>query len=202
MTYCNLRPDLEAIQQWVPPKSRILDLGCGDGALLNHLIQNKAAYGYGIEIDPANIEQCISKGVNVLEYDLNSGLSRFKDNSFDLVVMTQALQAVKAPDIMLQDMLRVGKESIVTFPNFGHWRIRMDLALRGRMPMSKSLPYNWYNTPNIHLCTFRDFEALCQALNIQVLDRTVVDHQFRKTSLMQWFPNVFGEVAIYRITRF
>lgn len=196
-----LRPDLQAIQGWVAPNSRVLDLGCGDGLLLHHLVHQKNSEGYGIEINPDNIEQCIARGINVLEYDLNSGLTAFSSQSFDLVIMTQALQAVKSPDLMLEEMLRIGKESIITFPNFGHWRCRTNLLTSGRMPETKSLPYHWYNTPNIHLCTFKDFEALCKERKIKVINRTVVDHAFRDSLLMQLFPNFFGEVAIYHVTR-
>ncbi len=196
-----MRPDLQTIQAWVTPKSRVLDLGCGDGRLLHHLTESKQIEGYGIEIDPDNIERCIETGVNVLEYDLNTGLSAFKDNSFDLVIMTQALQAVRYPDKVLQEMLRIGTESIITFPNFGYWKCRSDLLLKGRMPVSESLPYHWYNTPNIHLCTFKDFERLCSKSDIKVIRRTVVDAEYRNSALMRWFPNLFGAVAIYHLAK-
>lgn len=194
-----MRTDLEIISQWVKPNSRLLDLGCGDGALLHHLQKNKQVKGYGLEIDPQNLTQCIAAGVNVIEQNLNNGLGNFQDNSFDLVLMTQALQTVRRPDRLLDEMLRVGKESIITFPNFGYWRTRLYLLRKGRMPVSKSLPYTWYNTPNIHLCTFKDFEALCYRKQIKILNRTVVDHSHNKGLSSRILPNLFGEIAIYRV---
>ncbi len=197
-----MRSDLEIICGWIQPSSRILDLGCGDGTLLAYLQQHKQVQGYGLEIDPNNITACLQKGVNVIEQDLDQDdLSHFKDKSFDLVVMTQALQAVRSPDIMLDEMLRMGRECIITFPNFGHWRLRFYLAQKGRMPMSKTLPYTWYNTPNIHLCTFKDFEELCTQKNIYIKRRTVVDNEHRTRWSNQVFPNLFGQIAIYQVSR-
>ncbi len=152
-----LRPDLTIIQQWIRPESEILDLGCGEGELLSYLKTEKNVHGYGLEINPEKLTACIRNGVNVIEQNLDNGLSNFEDQSIDTVVMTQALQAVQRPDELLDEMLRIGKEAIVTFPNFGYWKTRFYLLLKGRMPMSDTLPYNWYDTPNIHMCTFRDF---------------------------------------------
>lgn len=196
-----MRNDLLAIQDRIQSGSKVLDLGCGDGDLLEYLANNKQVDGYGLEIDEAGILACVSKGVNVIEQDLDSGLSNFNTQSFDLVVMTQALQAVQYPDKILDEMLRIGKESIITFPNFGHWRCRTHLLLKGKMPVSDSLPYSWYDTPNIHLCTFRDFESLCRQKNIHILDRAVVDHEYKDSLTMKWLPNWFGEVAIYHVSR-
>ncbi|MDF3031587.1 MAG: metW [Moraxellaceae bacterium] len=196
-----MRLDLALAEQWVGPGSRVLDLGCGDGELLAHLRDNFGVHGYGIEIDPDRITSAIYRGVNVIQQDLNRGLGNFRDGSFDTVIMTQALQAVEKPDALLDDMLRVGREAIITFPNFAHWSARLDIALRGRMPVSEALPYSWYNTPNIHLCTFRDFDALCAAKHIRVLDRLAVDGGQQGSFLARLFPNVFGEIAIYRVTR-
>ena len=196
-----MRPDLIAIQDRIKAGSRVLDLGCGDGSLLEYLQEHKQVKGYGLEIDADGIQSCVVKGVNVIEQDLDSGLGNFDSQSFDLVVMTQALQAVKFPDKVLDEMLRVGKESIITFPNFGHWRCRAHLLLKGKMPVSDSLPYSWYDTPNIHLCTFRDFEALCRHKNIQILHRAVVDHDYEDSILMKLLPNWFGEVAIYHVAK-
>jgi len=197
-----VRADLEIIEPWIQPRAHILDLGCGDGTLLHFLHQNKEVTGYGLEIEPNQINECLKKGVNVLQQDLDlKGLGNFQDHSFDAVLMTQALQAVRNPDIMLEEMLRLGKESIITFPNFGHWRCRGYLGLKGRMPMSKTLPFTWYNTPNIHFCTFKDFEALCYQKNIRILNRTVVDSSHHDRRLINLWPNMLGEIAIYRVSR-
>lgn len=196
-----MRHDLATIQQWIQPKANVLDLGCGDGTLLAHLRETKEVFGYGLEINQDQILECVKNNVNVIEQDLDQGLDNFDSNSFDVVIMTQALQAVHYPDRVIDDMLRVGKECIITFPNFAHWRCRLYLALRGRMPVSKTLPYTWYNTPNIHLCTFKDFEALCFRKKLKILNRTVVDMNYRDGFLQRFFPNLFGETAIYRISR-
>jgi methionine biosynthesis protein MetW len=195
-----MRPDLELISEWIAPDSRMLDLGCGDGMLLAHLAAHRGVTGYGLEIDPANVERCIATGVNVLQYDLNRGLGDFRDASFDVVVMTQTLQAVDHPNLLLEEMLRVGREGIVTFPNFGHYRCRLSLAL-GRMPMSRALPNTWYDTPNIHLCTVADFEELCAKLGIAILQRAVVDHAHRSSLGLRLFPGLLGEICLYRIKR-
>ena len=197
----SLRADLQIIQQWIKPASHVLDLGCGNGELLHYLQNHKQVHGYGLEIDPDNINACIAKGVNVIEKNLDHSLDNFEDRSFDTVVMTQALQAVHYPDRILEDMLRIGREAILTFPNFGHWRCRLYLGLKGRMPVSEFMPYTWYNTPNIHFCTFTDFEKLCHERSVKILDRLVVDQTHRSSTLSAMWPNLLGEVAIYRVTR-
>lgn len=196
-----MRRDHQIISEWIQPDSKVLDLGCGQGELLSGLKQCKNTIGYGLEIDSDNITRCISKGVNVIEQDLDTGLGNFKDQAFDSVVMTQALQAVKQPDVLLDEMLRIGKEAVITFPNFGHWKTRTYLGFKGRMPISKTLPYTWYNTPNIHLCTFKDFEALCYRKELKILERTVVDQQHQDHWSIRLWPNLLGEIAIYRVTR-
>jgi methionine biosynthesis protein MetW len=196
-----LRADLAIIADLVNPGARVLDLGCGEGELLARLRADKAVNGYGLEIDPGNITICIRKGVNVIEQDLNAGLGNFADDSFDMVVMTETLQSVKAPVQMLKEMLRIGRECIVTFPNFGHWRCRTYLATRGRMPVSEHLPHSWYDTPNIHLCTFLDFERLCQAERFNIIERFVVDAAHANRPLINRFPNFFGTFAFYRLGR-
>jgi methionine biosynthesis protein MetW len=196
-----LRQDLHIIEQWIKPNSQVLDLGCGEGLLLKHLKENKNVRGYGLEIDSEKITQCIANGLNVIEQDLDKGLNNFKSDSMNTVIMTQALQAVARPDLMIEEMLRIGEEAIVTFPNFGYWRIRFYLMLKGRMPMSDTMPYNWYDTPNIHFCTFRDFEVLCHEKGIRILNKTVVDGQYREHFSMKMWPSFLGEIAIYRIKR-
>ncbi len=196
-----MRLDLALAEQWVEPGARVLDLGCGDGELLAHLRDAFGVRGYGLEIDADKITACIARGVNVVEQNLNTGLGNFRDGSFDTVIMTQALQAVEKPDVLLEDMLRVGREAIITFPNFAHWTTRFYLTLKGMMPVSEALPYTWYNTPNIHLCTFHDFDALCRDKGIRVLDRLAVDGGQQGSVLAKLFPNLFGEIAIYRLTR-
>lgn len=197
-----MRADLTLIEPWVRPGTHVLDLGCGDGTLLAHLQEKKNVQGYGIEIDEAQITRCIEKGVNVIQHNLDSkGLKSFADQQFDTVIMTQALQAVRQPDVMLEEMLRLGQQGIVTFPNFGYWRCRQYLLWHGKMPMSKTLPHTWYNTPNIHLCTFKDFEALCKKKGIKILNRTVVDSDFSQNRFAKMWPNLFAEFAVYRISR-
>ena len=196
----NLRPDLAIIVRWIRRGARVLDLGCGDGTLLAHLARHLDVTGYGLEIDPDNVSRGIRVGVNVIQMDLNEGcLDQYETNSFDYVVMTQALQEAQHPERLLADMLRIGREGIVTFPNFGHWRYRTHLGLRGRMPVSNGLPNHWYDTPNIHLCTVEDFEDLCRERGYQILGRRVVDKRHRSNRLMQLAPNLLGEIALYSL---
>lgn len=195
-----MRADLDIINNWVAEGSRVLDLACGDGALLAHLEQRGVA-GYGLEIDPNNITACIRRGVDVLEQNLDEGLDNFDAQSYDTVIMTQALQVLRRPDLTLDEMLRVGREAIITFPNFAYWRCRAHLALKGRMPVSKTLPHRWYDTPNIHLSTFADFERLCDAKQIRIRDRAVGNSQYEAHWVSHLWPNLFGEVAIYRVCR-
>lgn len=195
-----MRIDLNEIQHWIAQSSRVLDLGCGDGTLLKFLIDNKGVQGYGLEIDAEQINACIDKGLNVIEQNLDQGLGNFGDKTFDTVIMTQALQTLHFPHLVLDEMLRVGKECIVTFPNFGHWKARLHLALQGRMPVSDLLPYEWYNTPNIHFCTFKDFEVLCRERHIRVISRQVVNEQSGQ-ALKDFMPNLFGETAIYHLSK-
>lgn len=196
-----MRADLDIIQNWITPGSRVLDLGCGDGSLLEFLKSNKGVSEIGLEIAEANITACLAKGVNVIEQDLNKSLRNFKDKSFDTVLLTQTLQAVSYPDVIIDEMLRIGKNCIVTFPNFGNWRSRLYLFSRGRMPVSNFMPYEWYNTPNIHFCTVRDFDVLCKERNIKVITRTVVDHLHKGSWMIKAWPNFLGETAIYHISR-
>lgn len=196
-----MRADLEIISEWIRPRSHVLDLGCGDGTLLAHLRDNRQVTGYGLEIDEVKIIKCIHVGVNVIHANLEAGLADFNDDTFDYVVMTQTLQAVQHTERLLDEMLRVGREGIVTFPNFGHWKCRFQLALGGRMPVVKVLPHAWYDTPNVHLSTIKDFEELCRRKKIRLLQRSVVDHWHRSSLGMRWLPNLLGELALYRLGR-
>ncbi len=196
-----MRPDLKIIADLINPGARVLDLGCGEGDLLAHLQADKAVNGYGLEIDPDNITTCVRKGVNVIEQNLDEGLNNFANDSFDMVIMTETLQSVRAPVDLLKEMLRIGNECIVTFPNFGHWRCRLYLARNGRMPVSEHLPYSWYETPNIRLCTFLDFERVCQDLRLTIIERFVVDAAHTNRPLINRFPNFFGTFAFYRLGR-
>lgn len=197
----NLRSDLDIISEWIAPRARVLDLGCGDGALLRYLQDSAGVTGYGLEIDADYVTESIKAGVNVIQMDLDAGLEDFETGSFDYVVMTQALQVVHHPDRLLDEMLRIGEEGIVTFPNFGHWKSRVQLGLLGRMPLSRALPAQWYDTANIHLCTVRDFEALCAELDIRITSRTMTDHRHRTSPWMQGLPNLMGEIALYSLRR-
>ena len=193
-----LRTDQSLIAKWIKNNARVLDLGCGDGALLANLQQDQNVSGYGIEIDEKNIISCLENGVNVIQTDLDAGLSQFDSNTFDYVIMTQTLQAIYYPEKLLTEMTRVGQEAIVTFPNMAHWKCRIQMVLGGHMPKSKTLPYEWHNTPNIHLCSLDDFENLCAEKNIEILERTTVDHAHQINLGMSILPNLLGEVAIYR----
>lgn len=189
-----LRADLQLIYDWITPDAHVLDLGCGDGALLSELTTRKNVSGYGVEIDTDNVLSAIQKGVNVIQGDLESGLSEFGTQSFDVVVLSQTIQAMQRSEDILVDMLRVGKQAIVTFPNFGYWKNRLQI-LKGHMPISESMPYQWYNTPNIHWCMLQDFDALCAKNNIKVLERTVMSGGRR----IDFMPNLLGSLAFYRV---
>lgn len=199
----NIRPEFELISDWIIPNSHVLDLGCGDGQLLTYLRDKSNVTGYGMEIDPDKNIKAMEAGLNVIQsnLDVNNICDYFDEGSFDYLIMTQAIQVVTRPDLLLDEMLAVGKQCIITFPNFGHWRMRLQLLLNGRMPETETLPYRWYDTPNIRMCTFKDFEALCAEKNIEVVDRTVVNSSHQHGWGMKLFPNWLGEVALYKIQR-
>ncbi len=195
------RVDFKVIEAWMKPQARVLDLGCGDGTLLARLRDRHQVSGYGVEIDIRKIIGCIEKGVPVIQADLDTGLRDFESDSVDFVVLSQTLQAMRYPHYLLREMLRVGQEAIVSFPNIGHWLARAQLGLGGQMPRTPSLPYNWYNTPNIHLHTLRDFESLCHEEGIELLERRVLDRYGRSGFLARELPNWFAATAMYRIQR-
>ena len=188
------RQDFAIIANWVGFGSKVLDLGCGDGELLQFLRGGLEVKGYGVEKDDANWLACMQNGSNVIQMDLEDGLSGFEDQSFDTVILSQTLQAMHNTEEIVQEMLRVGCEIIVTFPNFGYWRNRLQIT-KGRMPVSKILPYQWYDTPNVHLCTINDFDEFCKNHKITILERCVITN----TKTIQFMPNLLGNLAMYRL---
>jgi methionine biosynthesis protein MetW len=195
------RPDLEIIANWIAPGSRVLDLGCGDGSLLLHLSRTRAVTGYGLELDDAYIPVGIAHGLNIIQCDLNRGLSDFENDSFDYVILSLTLPGVENPAPLLDEMLRVGRQGIASFPNLGHWRARLRLGLGGRMPEVAGLTDSWHELPNRHFCTMKDFEHLCQGRNIRVLERRAADRAHRTDLGLRLFPRLLGEIALYRFTR-
>lgn len=190
------RPDFAAIAAWIPKGASVLDLGCGDGSLLRYLKETRSVRGYGVEISDLDLVSCIANGVNVIQNDLDSGLSDFEDNTFDFVILSQTLQATRHTEALIQEMLRVGREGIVSFPNFGYWKSRMNVML-GNMPVSRELPYQWYDTPNVHLCTLNDFESFCRKYCVNISARSVMTGGLEVGLL----PNLLGSTAVYRFQR-
>lgn len=190
------RSDFRVIARWITQGSRVLDLGCGDGSLLQFLREARGVHGYGVEISPDNIVACVRNGVNVIQDDLETGLAEIEDRSFDFVILSQTLQAMRHTEDVVDEMLRVGNHAIVTFPNFGYWRNRLAVAA-GNMPVSKNLPYEWYDTPNVHLCTIDDFERFCTKRRVKISERVVLNGGAE----VVWLPNLFGELAVYRVER-
>ena len=191
------RPDFEVIAGWVQPGERVLDLGCGDGALLKLLIETRGVRGYGVDIDDAHVLAAIANGINVIQSNLDAGLAGFVDGAFDHVVLSRTLQTIRHTQDVLDAMLRVGREAVVSFPNFGYWKNRA-AVLAGRMPVSEDLPHQWYDTPNVRFFTMLDFEDLCAEMNVLVRDRQVLDEQGQ---LVTEEHNFLGSLAVYRITR-
>lgn len=190
-----LRDDLQMIFDWITPNSRVLDLGCGDGELLAALVKHKNCQGYGLEINTNSVLAAMQRGINVIQADLEAGLQHFNDNSFDIIVLSQTIQSMQNTENILQEMKRVAAEAIVTFPNFGYWRNRLQIALGGHMPVSERMPYQWYNTPNIHWCTLQDFDKLCAKNHLKILQRAVMSGNKR----ISLWPNLLGSLAFYRV---
>ena len=190
------RPDFAAIATLVKAGAKVLDLGCGDGALLRYLRDTRDIHGYGVEINEENVQACFNNGINVIQNDLESGLSSFGSGSFDYVILSQTLQAMRHTENLIKEMMRVSKEGIVSFPNFGYWKNRLQV-LSGHMPVSEVLPYQWFDTPNIHLCTLGDFERFCRQHGANILERRIMngDHQ------ISFAPNLLGMLAFYRFER-
>ena len=187
------RYDFQLIASWIPERASVLDLGCGDGQLLAGLAATHGVTGYGVEIDDANVLASVKNGINVVQDDLETGLEAFEDDSFDFVILSQTLQAMRNVEGVMREMMRVGRQGIVTFPNFGYWRHRLDV-LQGYMPVSRTLPHSWYDTPNIHLCTVKDFEDLCVKVGAEILDERVI-HAGRQVTVL---PNLRGSLGVFR----
>ena len=190
------RLDFIKISEWIKPESKILDLGCADGALIKFLKENKKTNGYGVEIDSRNIEHGMKNKINILQMNLEDGLSVFDDQFFDTVILSQTLQAMVNIEKIMDEMKRVGKNIIVSFPNFGYWKNRVQV-LGGKMPKSRELPHEWYNTPNIHLCTIDDFEGLCHKKNVKIIDQLFLTNN----KPIKFFTNFRSSIAIFRLTK-
>lgn len=191
------RPDFDVIAAWMQPGERVLDLGCGDGALLKFLIETRGVSGYGIDIDDANVLAAIRNGINVIQSNIDTGLAGFDALAFDHVVLSRTLQTIRHTEQILAEMLRVGREAVISFPNFGYWKNRL-AVMEGRMPVSEDLPYQWYDTPNLRFFTMLDFEDLCAGMDLRIRERRVLDEQGR---LVTEEHNFLGSLAVYRLGR-
>ena len=195
------RPDFDIISAWIEPGHRVLDLGCGDGTLLKHLIDTRGVHGVGVDVDDANILAAIKNGINVLQGNLEKGLDEFTDQSFDHVVLSRTLQTVRHTEGVLREMLRVGREAVVSFPNFAYWK-NLRSVLDGRMPVSEDLPYQWYDSPNVRFFTLLDFEALCAQMGLIIRERHVLDEGGNMVDNDDERElNFLGSLAVYRLTR-
>ena len=194
-----VRLDYRMIENYVEPGARVLDLGCGDGALLEDLIDRMGVDGCGIDADLKQVQKCISRGVPVYHGDMLEGMAMFEDGRFDCVVLSQTLQQTLKPHLVVREMLRVGRRAVISFPNFGHWKVRLQLLLRGRIPVTRVHPYKWYDTPNIHLLTVRDFLRLCGELHLEVIDRIFVTPNYRR--LPGFLANLLASMAIFVVDK-
>jgi len=201
MTHTLGRPDFDVIAAWVEPGHRVLDLGCGDGALLKQLIDTRNVHGWGVDIEDANVLAAMRNGINVIQSNLENGLKDFADDAFDHVVLSRTLQTVRHTEGILREMLRVGREAVVSFPNFAYWR-NLRSVLDGRMPVSEDLPYQWYDSPNVRFFTLLDFEALCEQMGLIIVERRVLDEagEIVQADTARDL-NFLGSLAVYRLTR-
>ena len=188
------------INSWVPENSKVIDFGCGDGSLLKELFENKQVLGYGVEINDIKIEKCIEKGIPVIKLDIDKGLNDFMSSNFDLSIMARSIQCLKNPDLALNRMLKLSKRCVVTLPNLGYWRCRINLA-SGKMPITPELPSSWYETENIHLCTIKDFENLCLKENISIKDKVFINRNGDQGGLSKINPNLFAVEGVYLLEK-
>ncbi|MBP0614698.1 methionine biosynthesis protein MetW [Jiella mangrovi] len=198
-----IRVDLEVIADLVEPRSRVLDVGCGDGALLALLEQRGRVDGRGIELSQAGVNECVARGLSVIQGDADRDLVHYPDDAFDYVILSQTIQATRNPKVVLSELLRIGRRAVISFPNFGHWTIRYALGLRGRMPVTANLSHTWYETPNIHFCTIRDFVALAEELGASVETAFAINATGQKMGMKMpwWFWNLFGQQAVFVLKR-
>ncbi|MBH89952.1 MAG: methionine biosynthesis protein MetW [Magnetovibrio sp.] len=195
-----IRVDLQIIANMISEGSRVLDVGCGNGILLDYLARYKKVDGRGIELSTQGVNSCVSAGLSVVQGDANTDLKDYPNYSFDYVVLSQTLQAMNNPRVVLEQLLRIGRRAIISFPNFAHWRVRYQVAINGCMPVSPTLPYQWYETPNIHFCTIKDFGILCKQMGIIVERSVSLDRNgsaVRRGNLTPFFSNLFGEQAVF-----
>ena len=201
-TIAALRPDLAAIAAMIPKDCRVLDIGCGDGSLLEYLVREKNVDARGLELIQQNVNQCVARGLSVVQGDADTDLAEYPSGIFDIAILSQTIQATRRPRYVLGELLRIGQRAIVSFPNFGHWRVRMSLALKGKMPVTQTLGHVWYDSPNIHLCTIADFLGLARDAGAIIEQALALNgNQAKPMRVDAWGPNLFAEGAIFLLTK-